>query len=55
MGKTDTGMSGRAVLSAETRRLGRRAVLPIALGYAVALCGLAQAWLLARLVAGLLG
>ena len=55
MGNTDTGMSGRAVLSAETRRLGRRALLPIALGYAVAICGLAQAWLLARLVAGLLG
>ena len=55
MGNTDTGLSGRAVLSAETRRLGRRALLPIALGYAVAICGLAQAWLLARLVAGLLG
>lgn len=48
-------MTGRAVLSAETRRLGRRALLPIALGYGVAVCGLAQAWLLARLVAGLLG
>ena len=55
MGNTETGLSGRAVLSAETRRLGRRALLPIALGYAVAICGLAQAWLLARLVAGLLG
>lgn len=55
MGKTDTGLSGRAVLAAETRRLGRRALLPIALGYAVAVCGLIQAWLLARLVAGLLG
>jgi len=55
MGKTDTGSNGRSVLSAETRRLGRRAVLPIALGYGVALCSLAQAWLLARLVAGLMG
>lgn len=48
-------VTGRSVLAAETRRLGRSAVLPIALGYAVAVCGLAQAWLLARLVAGLLG
>ncbi len=48
-------MTGKTVLSAETRRLGRRALMPIALGYAVAVCGLAQAWLLARLVAGLLG
>ena len=48
-------MTGKAVLSAETRRLGRRALMPIGLGYAVAVCGLAQAWLLARLVAGLLG
>ena len=48
-------VTGKSVLAAETRRLGRSALLPIALGYGVALCGLAQAWLLARLVAGLLG
>lgn len=55
MGNTDTAPTGRSVLAAETRRLGGRALLPIGLGYAVALCGLAQAWLLARLVAGMLG
>ena len=48
-------VTGKSVLAAETRRLGRSALLPIALGYGVAVCGLAQAWLLARLVAGLLG
>ncbi|MDW8313801.1 MAG: thiol reductant ABC exporter subunit CydD [Rhodovarius sp.] len=46
---------GRALLAAETRRLGARAWLPVLLGLAVAACGIAQAWLFARLVAGMLG
>ncbi len=46
---------GRALLKAETRRLGARARLPILLGLGVAACVIAQAWLFARLVATLLG
>lgn len=46
---------GKALLKAETRRLGARARLPMLLGLGVAACVVAQAWLFARLVAGLLG
>ncbi len=46
---------GGVLLAAETRRLGARARLPMVLGLGVAACGIAQAWLFARLIAGLLG
>lgn len=47
--------AGRALLGQELRRLGGRAWLPIVLGLSVAAAGVAQAFLLARLVAGLMG
>ncbi|RVT98984.1 thiol reductant ABC exporter subunit CydD [Rhodovarius crocodyli] len=47
--------AGRKLLGQELRRLGGRAWLPVVLGLAVAGAGIAQAWLLASLVAGLLG
>ncbi|MCX7374018.1 MAG: thiol reductant ABC exporter subunit CydD [Alphaproteobacteria bacterium] len=46
---------GRALLKAETSRLGARARLPMLLGLGVAACAVAQAWLFTRLIAGLLG
>lgn len=54
-GEAKEGKAARRWLMREARALRGRALLPIALGAAITVCAIAQAFLIARLIAALLG